>query len=195
MIISKDFFQKQFDFDSYFQHILNLYEEGKTTGSNQSPEMIHYTQLSITRMKRWLKSLQPSKELLLAAQNSKRKNWLIITEAWCGDAANIIPLIVNLSKEINGVQLRFILRDEHPEIMNHFLTNKSRSIPVLLAMDDDMSYNTFWGPRPKPAQKMALKFKARKDLTYKEFSISLQKWYLEDRGQTLDNELIRYIIQ
>ena len=191
-MISKDLFESLPNFEAYFQMIKELFAEGKTTGNNQSDKFIEYTQLSIARTKRGLKTLMPSDMLLIAAERSTRKNWLIITEAWCGDAGNIIPLIVNLAKAIDFVELKFILRDQHPDIMDLFLTNGGRSIPVFVAMDENMNYVTHWGPRPKPAQDMVMDNKRNPRENYEDFQIDLQKWYIQDKGKTLDQELIEY---
>lgn len=191
-MISKSFFKNLPQFESYYEKIQDLYSRGLTTGQNQSESYLHYTQLTLARTKRGLKTLNPSKELISAANRSKRKNWLVITEAWCGDAGNILPLIVNLSKQIEDVDLRIALRDENPEIMNLFLTNGGRSIPIFVAMDDEMDYHSHWGPRPKPAQEMAIDHKKNPTKPYEEYQIELQKWYLQDKGKTLDRELQVY---
>ncbi|CAG5080346.1 thioredoxin family protein [Parvicella tangerina] len=193
MIITKKKFKELPDFPSYYQLSLDLFAKGKTTGANQNEAYLHYTKLSLARTKRGLKTLFPSDELKSTAANSSRKNWLLITEAWCGDAGNIVPMIANLAEAIKEVDLRIALRDEHPEIMDHFLTNGSRSIPIFVAMNSDMEYASHWGPRPRPAQKMVMNNKNNPQVSTEEFQVQLQKWYLEDRGATLDKELVEYL--
>lgn len=192
-MISTDFFENLPHFDSYFESVKLLFDQGNTTGSNQSADMLRYTKLGIARMKRGLKTANISDNLIKAAQSSERKNWLIITEAWCGDAGNILPFIVNLSNQIEGVNLKIALRDDHSGLMDSFLTKGSRSIPIFVAMDEEMNYASHWGPRPLPAQNMAMEYKSNPTLPHEEFMIKLQKWYLNDNGETLQQELISYL--
>ncbi len=179
-------------FDEYWIFIQELFEQGKTTGENQSESYLNYTQLSLARTRRGLKTLFPSEELIQTATSSNRKNWLLITEAWCGDAGNIIPLIANLAKAVDNVDLRILIRDERPEIMDLFLTNGSRSIPIFVAMNDSMEYADHWGPRPAPAQKMVMDNKHNPQ-PGRDFHVDLQKWYINDKGKTTDEELINYL--
>lgn len=192
-MITQEFFESLPDFDAFYEYIQALYKKGKTTGSNQSETYLQYTQLTLARIHRGLKTLVPSEEMINVATSSPRKNWLVITEAWCGDAGNILPYIVNLSRNIQGVSLKIMLRDKHPEIMDMFLTNGNRSIPIFVAMNEHMEYTSYWGPRPQPAQKMALDHKSNPDENYRDFQIRLQKWYLNDKANTLEKELIAYL--
>ena len=190
MKVNKVFYDTLFDFDSYHEHIINLFDHGKTTGSNQSEAMLNYTKLSLARMRRGLKTFKCNPELLDAATKSNHKNWLVISEAWCGDAGNIIPLIAKLAEQTEGVSLKVMLRDEHPEVMKNYLTNGGSSIPIFIAFDDDFNEVQHWGPRPKPAQDMVMENKKNATIPHDEFAILLQKWYQQDKTETLQKELL-----
>lgn len=192
-MITKELFKSLPTFSEYFQSVQALYNEGKTTGSNQSAKFLDYTQLTIARTKRGLKTFFPSQEMIEIANFCPRKNWMVITEAWCGDAGNILPFISNLADSVESIELKVILRDEYPEIMDLFLTNGSRSIPILIAMDEGFNYVSHWGPRPAPAQQMVLENKRNSTKDYQVFQIELQKWYLQDKAKTLQKELIEYL--
>ena len=58
----------------------------------------------------------------------------MIAEDWCGDASNTIPILAKLV-ELPGLELRVLRRDEHPEVMDRYLTDGSRSIPIVIALD------------------------------------------------------------
>ena len=193
MKVSKEFFDKLPTFTQYYTHIQALFSEGKTTGHNQSESMLNYTKLSITRMKRGLKTFVINDELLQVAQSSHRKNWLVISEAWCGDAGNIIPIFQKLAEQVPGINLKIMIRDEYPDIMDNYLTNGGRSIPIFVAFDDSFEDVSHWGPRPKPAQDMVMENKKNPKATYDEFAIILQKWYQKDKTLTLQQELIDYL--
>jgi hypothetical protein len=193
MILDSTFFENLPDFPTYYESIQQLFAEGKTTGPNQTKSYLNYTQLTLARTKRGLKTLSPSEELINIAKASSRKKWMVISEAWCGDAGNIVPFIANLAKEVEGVDLRVMLRDEYPEVMENFLTNGSRSIPIFVAMEDDLTYPSHWGPRPAPAQKMVMDHKTNPAGPYEEFQVLLQKWYIQDKAKTIDIELQGYL--
>ena len=85
---------------------------------------------------------------------------LVLTEAWCGDAAQSIPLHNHMAEATDNLDLRLVLRDEHPELMDHFLTDRGRSIPKVIILDaDTQEVLGSWGPRPAPAQEMAMDYK------------------------------------
>lgn len=194
MMITKVFFESLPDFHTYFDNLQQLFSEGKTTGTNQDEKFLNYTKLTIARTHRGLKTLVPSEDLIELVKKSPLTNWLVITEGWCGDAGNILPFIVNLANAAGNIDLRIVLRDENPEIMDLFLTNGGRAIPIFVAMDQNMNYHDHWGPRPQPAQNMVIEHKRNPEVPYEEFQIALQKWYLHDKGQTLDKELQQYFL-
>ncbi len=70
-------------------------------------------------------------------------NWLVITEHWCGDASQIIPIISKVAAESEGkINLRFIYRDENEALIDAHLTDgKSRSIPMLIQINENFEGN------------------------------------------------------
>ncbi len=176
-------------FDQFWERIQLLFQEGKTTGPNQSEAMIHYTQMSITRTKRGLKHYEISAELQQAVKTTKATNWLLITEAWCGDASNTVPVIA-LAATINpAIQLRVMVRDEHPDLMQNYLTNGSKSIPILVVMDDMGNELGKWGPRPAVCQELVITSKQNPTITQEELMSSIQKWYIQDATVSTQAEL------
>ena len=97
MKITKEIFDNAMDFETYDKYVKDLFAKGKTTGDNQSIKFIHYTKLGIQRIKRGLKTITIEDKVIKSLSNSKSKNWMIITEAWCGDAANILPVVVKMA--------------------------------------------------------------------------------------------------
>lgn len=75
-----------------------------------------------------------------------------LSEDWCGDAVNTLPVIARLAEEA-GWDLRVFGRDDNPDLMDGHLTNgRSRSIPVVIVYDDDFNEIGWWGPRPGEIQ-------------------------------------------
>lgn len=157
--IKIDAFSKGIDYPSYRSLIKSLLTENKTTGNNHSEAMIAYTKMNDQRMNRWDKKILLENELVKNIKSLPKSKWMLITEAWCGDAAQNIPFIAKIASENTNIDLRFIMRDEHPEIMDNYLTNGARSIPILIMMDEKFKDKAIWGPRPAPVQKWLWKLK------------------------------------
>lgn len=178
-------------YNAYANLISTLLDEGKTTGPNQSDLYVNFTKLNFTRMKRVKKTFRPPQPLAELVKTQQKQTWLIISEAWCGDAAQSVPMMANLAEENPDIELRIILRDEHPEIMNLFLTDGGKGIPILIALDESGKVLFYWGPRPEPAQQMVRDYKALPEPKpdYLEFAESVQRWYAADRGTTFSQEI------
>ena len=92
-----------------------------------------------------------------------------------------------------GIETRYILRDENPELIDRFLTNGTRSIPKLIAIDRNSGgILGTWGPRPKAAQNL---FAEQKSLGMDKPVIheNIQRWYLADRGRSLQLEIAELV--
>lgn len=190
-MITKEIVQKAFTYKQYRDFINSLLSENKTTGSNYSEDYINYTKMNVQRMDRLDKTIEISADVaneFLSLNNPLI--WLVITEAWCGDAAQICPVIAKLAGINSNIDLKFILRDEHPEIMNEYLTNGGKSIPILVCLDaTTLKPLGHWGPRPQKAQEMVLEHKKNPQEPYLEFVKKMQLWYLQDKTETTQLEI------
>lgn len=190
-VITPELIQNAMTYEAYRQLIDDLLAEGKTTGPNQSEAMTHYTELNVTRMKRLDKRTKLNeslKEQLTAIDTPQI--WLVISEGWCGDAAQIVPILAAMANESSNIDLKFILRDDNLEVMDAYLTDGGRGIPKLIVLNaNTLEEIGTWGPRPQPAQKLLYEFKANPDETYAEFGKRLQIWYARDKTQTTQQEL------
>lgn len=182
-------------YEVYRDLVDRLIAEGKTTGPNQSEAMLGYTKLNAQRMNRLDKKMKLDENLLQALETLNGEYiWLVITEGWCGDAAQILPIFQKIAESTDKISLQVILRDDHPELIDNFLTDGAKAIPKLISMDKgSKEVVATWGPRPAPAQQMLMEFKANPSLSYDEFSLSLQKWYNRDKGKTTQEELIQVL--
>ncbi|HEY4110025.1 thioredoxin family protein [Puia sp.] len=189
--VESAYLQKAISYETYIQLIDQLVAEGQTTGPDQSEGFIHYTVLNQQRMHRWDKTIR----LLPAVEAAIRdltlpQTWLVLTEAWCGDAAHSIPVLHALAALNPLITLRFLLRDENPELMDRYLTNGvSRSIPKLIALDTFTRQELFtWGPRPAPLQAIFMKLK-EEGTAYAAVKEELQRWYNKDKSVTIQEEM------
>lgn len=176
-------------FAEYIKLIDDLLLDGKTTGQNQSEAMFNYGKLNRQRMHRLEKTVKLNDLLIEKARNNKRKMiWLIITEGWCGDAAQNIPTIEKIAAENENIETRYVLRDENLELMDAYLTNDARSIPKLIALDaETLQEIGIWGPRPQAAMDLFYELKSlgiEKPLIME----NIQRWYLADKEQSIQQE-------
>lgn len=173
----------------------NLFEEyattGKTTGPNKSEDMVTYTKLNYARSKRIQKTLEINESLTSVFLTIDQPiKFLLITETWCGDAANSVPVIGRIASRYDKISLSLVLRDENLILMDRFLTNGGRSIPKLVILNNDLEVLETWGPRPARAQELYMNWKTDEHRSsFHDFHIRLQKWYNEDKSQSLQKEL------
>lgn len=183
---------KSISYEAYRLMIDGLLAENRTTGDNHSPQMLEYTSLNVRRMSRLDKTFRLSdnwKETL--EQLNTSYIWLVITEAWCGDAAQIVPILNAIASQTDRIEMRLILRDENPELMDAYLTDGSKSIPKLICINaDTLEEVGVWGPRPKVAHELVMAFKAAKEQTYFEFQKDLHLWYARDKAVSIQSELL-----
>lgn len=184
-------------YSEYRSLIDELLSQNKVTGDfmDNNDDILHYTKMSVTRMKRGDKTFKLNEELKTELNSlASEWVWLVLTEGWCGDASQIIPSLVQIAEASSSIKIKFILRDEHPKIMDEYLTEGGRSIPKLICLNaDTLAEVGNWGPRPEPAQQMTRDYKKDDSLDYKSYTEGLHKWYAKDRYQTLQNELLEKI--
>jgi Thioredoxin len=120
-------------------------------------------------------------------QGSLRK-LLVIAEDWCGDASNTVPIVAKLAESVPGFDLRIILRDANPDVMNQYLTNGSRSIPIVIALDENFGEIGHWGPRPSELQSWVMANRGTMPKT--ELYPQVRKWYARDRGEATLREVL-----
>lgn len=189
-----------FTYETYRQRIDELLLIDQTTGDNHNEAMLNYTRLNVARMRRLDKTTRLTQDSLATlAAIGRPQVWLTITEAWCGDAAQIIPVVQKMADENPLVEHHLVLRDEHLDLMDAFLTNgTSRSIPITIVIDTERKEVLgHWGPRPAVLQTQLMATKvdllaASSDEDRKAISdqakIDTQKWYAKDKTKSIQAE-------
>jgi hypothetical protein len=117
--------------------------------------------------------------------------WLVISEGWCGDAAQLLPIFDKMADASEGkIELKIVLRDENEELMNLFLTNKAKSIPKLIVINRETGGAlAHWGPRPKGAADLIANYKKEHGVLDETAKTDLQLWYLHDKGLSTQIEI------
>jgi len=173
------------------EHVVNK----TSTGPSQSEALTNYTTLSHARMKRLDKTVKISEEVQEKFRNfNGNQTWVVLTESWCGDAAQSMPTMNKLVDLAPNIDFKVVLRDENLELMNAFLTNGSMSIPKLIVLDNDsQEVVADWGPRPSTATRMVNDYKAEHGPLTPEFKKDLQVWYNKDKSENIIEDLAKLI--
>ncbi|MFN2636494.1 MAG: thioredoxin family protein [Gemmatimonadaceae bacterium] len=112
---------------------------------------------------------------------------LVLSEDWCGDAVNIVPIVARLAASVSNMDLRILARDENLDIMDAHLTGSSRSIPIVILLNEKFHECGWWGPRPFALQKWVREegMTLPKQDRYRE----IRTFYARDRGATTIREI------
>ncbi|MGL5888932.1 MAG: thioredoxin family protein [Bacteroidia bacterium] len=182
--------------EQYYALLTTLMEQNKTTGPDQSESMLSYARLNLQRIKRIAKTtvLLPEVKESLAAI-TKPVTLLIITEGWCGDAAQSLGVTELMSREMPAATVRVILRDEHTDVMDHFLTNGGRAIPIVVILDSETNEVLGkWGPRPTVLQEKINNWK-QQGLEKEQLIEQVHTWYTADKSKTVQIDFLAALKQ
>ena len=189
--------QNSFTYTEYRKLASKLVAQGKPTGHDLSEALAHYAELNETRMNRLEKTITISEEVKVKLEkNSKDYIWLVLSESWCGDAAQILPVINKMCEVSDAIQLKIVLRDDNDSLMQQFLTNGAKAIPKLIILDaQTLNVIAHWGPRPQGAKQLIEVYKAAHGVVDEAGKIELQKWYLQDKGVSIQQEITEIMDQ
>ena len=192
--ITPEVLRKAMSYQDYRKLLDEEMAQGRTTGADQSEWLVGYARLNLQRMKRLDKTTVLIDEFRQLLDNlNKPQLWVVLTEGWCGDAAQIVPVIAKVAEYSHKIGLKLLLRDEHPAVMDAYLTRGTRSIPKLIALEaQSLKVLGSWGPRPKAAQDMVDAFKKTPAGRSKEaFTEMVHKWYANNKTLDTQKELLQ----
>jgi len=184
--------ENAFPYENYRSRVTQLIKEGKASGAVQTPDLLQYSILNETRMNRLEKTITIDESIKSRLEKLEKSYiWLVLAEGWCGDAAQILPVIYKMSQINEKINFLVAFRDENEVLMQQFLTNGSRSIPKLICIDAaTKTVIGDWGPRPNGAIELIENYKKEHGKVDEPAKIALQKWYLENKGQEIQQEII-----
>ncbi|AIM38851.1 hypothetical protein KO02_20700 [Sphingobacterium sp. ML3W] len=172
---------------SYFQAVL---ENPTQYEGYQDEEILMYTKLNWSRMNRWLKKFEPNPETITVISTiATKQHWILITEPWCGDAAHAVPMIYQMVKNNPFIELDIQLRDSEPFTIDGYMTNGGKSIPKLIIRNEQEEDIAVWGPRPQGCTDLFINMK-EKGAEFNDIKEEIQKWYNQDKGIAIQQELV-----
>ncbi len=188
-LFTSELLAQAMSYHGYMQLSEQLVAEERTSGPNQSAPYVHYTKLNLQRMKRLNKTAEvPVLLKQLLHTKAKHWTWVVITEPWCGDAAQCVPVLEKLALAVGDIQTFYILRDEQLEIMDAYLTNGGRAIPKLICIDAKGAEVFTWGPRPAVIQEVMNRLNAQGITEIAMLVEAIQKAYNDDKQNGIYQE-------
>ncbi|MDY0082677.1 MAG: thioredoxin family protein [Ignavibacteriaceae bacterium] len=183
--ISYDEYKKQFKQQVSVNDVNSLSENDR--------EYFEYRKLNFQRTSRVEKTFTPSEETNKTFSSiTDKQKWFVITESWCGDSAQSLPVIASLAALSDKIEFNIVLRDLNSEFMSLYLTNGGKSIPKLIVFDKDGRELFNWGPRPEDAQALFNNLKEQgKDKT--EIITEIHLWYAKNSGKEVEKEITELI--
>ena len=173
------------DYDTY---MVNLAHDAIHNTDTKYNEYINMNQHRIHRVEKTYHMGDEMKSVLNSL--TQPIHWLVITEHWCGDAAQIVPVLHAISIASEGkIKMSLVYRDQNPELINAHLTDNTKSIPKVVQLDTEYNVTGSWGPRPVFAQALVKKLKANPE-TAATYANELHLWYAKDKQQHIEAELI-----
>ena len=121
---------------------------------------------------------------------------LMITEPWCGDSLALLPVVRKICEQRPDWELRIILRDANPDLMDQHLTNGVRAIPIFLFLGPGADPVFKWGPRPEVAQRIFEDHReliVSKKMQKTDVIKKIRTFYAKDRGVAASEELIQQL--
>ena len=123
-------------------------------------------------------------------------NLLVITEPWCGDSVAILPVVKKIAEANSKWKLKLVLRDENLDLMEKFLTNGNKAIPIFLFLDGGYNFLFKWGPRPEPAQKIFEQYRNKinsGEIEKSKVILKVRQFYSKNKGQSISKEVLDLI--
>lgn len=197
-LIKEEVKMRTYSFKEYFELMESFAKLGLTSGNENTEERVQNTKINFVRMKRWMKTFEIDDSLKEEIKNIKSPIcWTVITEAWCGDSAQIIPAMAKIAESSEGkIKLQFIFRDDNPEFINKYLTNGGKAIPKLIARNLDAHDIYVWGPRPATPTNIMTQWKNNpQGKTKDDIMKIIHLWYASNQQKEVISELTQLINQ
>lgn len=186
-----DYWEKSISYQEYKSTFEAIVMRSESDIVASEKEMHNYYILNWARSKRVEKiyTISDNAKSVLSGLSTKQR-WIIITEAWCGDSSQSLPILAALAEyRSDSIEFRICSRDLYPELLELYKTNGSMGIPKLIAIDSNGKELFTWGPRPVEAQTV---FDALKHDNLEKSKIyeAMHLWYAKDKGQTVEREIV-----
>jgi len=107
--------------------------------------------------------LEPHEDALLAGL-PRTVHVVAIAEDWCGDVVRHVPVLQRLADAAPKLRVRFVTREQYPDVFARFLTNGGEAIPKFVFLSDQFVECGHWGPMPAQCRVLLSRGKACGDI-------------------------------
>ncbi len=186
------YIQNGYNFEDYLEQIEDELE--KQIELDDPKELVPYYAINLKQSRDIRKNFRynPGMEKKAKSFNAEIK-FLVISEGWCEDASQIVPVVDRLAETI-GIECKIVFRDENLELMEEYHTNGSFSVPIIIGVTPEGEEAFRFGPRPAKAMEFTNRFKKDPDKYSKDdFIEDLDRYYLENHGQDIITEILTLI--
>jgi hypothetical protein len=201
--LKRTLIEQSLTYEAYAQHNEDLLAQYHHRNPDSVDDLIHSTRINLISMERLDKTARMMAITRVQMAKAAPMTWLVLTESWCNDAAQVLPVLNKMSKLNDKIVYRILFRDENPKLMDAFLTKGTRSIPKLILLDSEsLKVLGQWGPRPAALQAFVLEELAKiaeiKDLNankkrWDELHTQVQRWYAKDKSYSVQQEILAEI--
>ena len=136
----------------------------------------------------WRRAKVPDEHVRRVAALGGAWHLLVLSEDWCGDAVNSVPAVARLAELAPNLDLRVLARDHNLDLMDAHLTGTSRSIPVIIILDENFEEQGWWGSRPAELQSWVLG--PGREMDTEERYRHVRGWYARDAGRATLDEIV-----
>ncbi|WP_221410442.1 thioredoxin family protein [Apibacter muscae] len=193
----KYYWEQAVSYDSYKEIIEKQAQEGINNEEDKDiQKLAEYTRLNLSRIHRNDKTLVLEESVLsILNKLNKKVNILAISEGWCGDASQIVPVVQKLAESSSNIDFKLFFRDADEKLIQQYLTNGGKAIPIILFIDaETFEEMAHWGPRPQSCAPFLKKYKENPETyTHDDFAKDIQGFYNKDKGHEIANELTQII--
>lgn len=89
---------------------------------------------------------------------------LVFAECWCPDVLRHVPVIQRLCEESGKAQAKYLLREQHPELLARYLTFGGEAIPKMVFFNAEFTEVGEWGPMPAACRRLIAQGRACGDM-------------------------------
>jgi hypothetical protein len=203
--LKRTLIEQSISYEAYAQFIEDLLAQYHHRNPDSVEENIHFTRMNLISMVRLDKTARMMAVTRVQMAKVIPMIWLVLTESWCNDAAQVLPVLNKMAKLNSNVQFQILFRDQQPKLMDAFLTNGTRSIPKVIFLDPtSLKVLGQWGPRPVALQTFVIeelaKISAIKEVDVQkkrndELSTQVQRWYAKDKSYSIQQEILAEIVK
>lgn len=194
MIINQNLLAHPMTYETYLEYWNDIVSEKSAEAARYKEQNLYkYAETALEITQKVEKTLTLEKKLFneiikWCKTSPISLNLSMIAEPWCGDISHILPVLyaIQVASE-DKISVSIYLRDSNEELMNLFLTNGGKAIPILLFLNQNILIAK-WGPRTAAATDKLSELKAQ-NLPTSDLYRQLSAWYEQDKTKAFQEEL------